>query len=354
MNTIFEDIVSEYHKFPYKWMLFDGYPASNIEYHGKKVFSCFACGGGSTMGYKLAGYDVLGCNEIDKKMFELYNINHHPKYAYNEDIRLFKERNNLPDELYQLDILDGSPPCSSFSMSGNREKDWGKEKIFREGQSKQILDTLFYDFVDVAKKLQPKLVIAENVSGILKGNAYKYYYKKIHIALINAGYNVTAFLLNAKNMGVPQSRERVFVLGIRKDFPFPNINMNFYEHEILFKEIWSGKLGCNATERSLDYWNRTKPGKNFADVANGSWFNHSRLNNNKPMPTLTTETSKKQHLPDISNLVDEETIISAATFPIDYDFSNNSISYVCGMSVPPVMMAQISHRIYDQVLNKVL
>ena len=56
------------HRFPFKWYLKDGYPAKGIKKHGLKVFSCFACGGGSTMGYKLAGYDVLGCNEIDKKI----------------------------------------------------------------------------------------------------------------------------------------------------------------------------------------------------------------------------------------------------------------------------------------------
>ena len=147
------------HKFPYRWNLKDAVFTKDKG----KVFSCFACGGGSTMGYKLAGFDVLGCNEIDSKMIEAYRINHDPKYSYLEPIQTFKLREDLPDELYNLDILDGSPPCSSFSMAGNREKDWGKEKVFREGQAEQVLDTLFFDFIDLAKKLQPKIVIAENV-----------------------------------------------------------------------------------------------------------------------------------------------------------------------------------------------
>ena len=117
--------------FPYEWYLKDGYPAKGIEKNNLKVFSCFACGGGSSMGYKLAGYDVLGCNEIDKRLIEIYKLNHNPKYAFCEPIQDFKNRNDLPDELYNLDILDGSPPCSSFSMAGNREKDWGKDKHFR-------------------------------------------------------------------------------------------------------------------------------------------------------------------------------------------------------------------------------
>ena len=125
------------HKFPYEWKISDGYPAKGIHYHGLKVFSCFSCGGGSTMGYKLAGYDVIGCNEIDPKMMAAYVANHKPKYSFLEPIQTFKLRQDLPKELYKLDILDGSPPCSSFSMAGNREKDWGKEKKFREGQVKQ-------------------------------------------------------------------------------------------------------------------------------------------------------------------------------------------------------------------------
>ena len=68
---------SSNHAFPYRWTLAD----ANFTKDKGKVFSCFACGGGSTMGYKLAGFDVLGCNEIDPKMMEAYKANHNPKYA---------------------------------------------------------------------------------------------------------------------------------------------------------------------------------------------------------------------------------------------------------------------------------
>ena len=62
------------------------------------------------MGYKLAGFDVIGCNEIDPKMMKCYIENHNPQYTFLEDIRDLVRRNNLPEELYNLDILDGSPP----------------------------------------------------------------------------------------------------------------------------------------------------------------------------------------------------------------------------------------------------
>ena len=122
----------------WKWT-FSDYPKEN---NNLKVFSCFACGGDSTMGYKLAGCEVIGCCEIDKKMNEIYVYNHNPKYNYLMDIRDFNNIPNykLPNELLDLDILDGSPPCTTFSISGDREKSWGKKKKFREGQAEQTLD----------------------------------------------------------------------------------------------------------------------------------------------------------------------------------------------------------------------
>jgi len=203
--------------FNYNWKLSDGYTSKGIENHKSKVFSCFSCGGGSTMGYKLAGYDVIGALDIDHKMMEVYRENHKPKYSFIESITTFKDRDDLPKELFNLDILDGSPPCSSFSMAGNRDKDWGKKKKFREGQSEQVLDTLFFDFIDLAKRLQPKIVVAENVKGIIQGSA-KEYVKKIYSDLDEAGYYVQHFLLDASKMGVPQRRERVFFYCFQKGF----------------------------------------------------------------------------------------------------------------------------------------
>lgn len=78
---------------------------------------------------------------------------------------------DYPKELYNLDILDGSPPCSTFSLAGEREKNWGKSKKFREGQAYQVLDDLFFEFIKLAEKLKPKIIVAENVKGILMGNA---------------------------------------------------------------------------------------------------------------------------------------------------------------------------------------
>lgn len=136
----------------YIWNLSD---LKNMSKNGKTVFSCFSCGGGSSMGYKLAGFDVIGNCEIDEKIDKMYVKNFHPKFNFRMPIQeLLKQE--LPEELFNLDILDGSPPCSTFSRAGNREKDWGKKKKFREGQAEQVLSELFFDFINVAKSFNLK------------------------------------------------------------------------------------------------------------------------------------------------------------------------------------------------------
>ena len=168
------------------------------------------------MGYKLAGYDVIGGVEIDKKIAAVYKKNMNPKHFYEMGIADFNKipDHELPEELFGIDILDGSPPCSSFSMAGSREKKWGKKTFFREGQEEQVLDDLFFQFIDTAKKLKPKVVVAENVKGLIQGNA-KYYVKLIINRFKEIGYETQIFLLNAASMGVPQRRERVFFIAQR-------------------------------------------------------------------------------------------------------------------------------------------
>ena len=329
------------HKYPYNWTLKDAVFTKDKG----KVFSCFACGGGSTMGYKLAGFDVLGCNEIDPKMIEAYKTNHKPKYAYLEPIQTFKNRTDLPKELYNLDILDGSPPCSSFSMAGNRDKDWGKEKKFREGQADQVLDTLFFDFIDLAKELKPKVVVAENVKGLLLGNA-KEYVKEIYKQFDAAGYYCQHFLLNASKMGVPQRRERVFFICLRKDLAkdflywqdmfieIPKIEMEFNEKEIPIKEFANGIPKKETQNYSED---------RFGDVM---------LDINKASNTIATDINR--YWLDKNTLIDKNTVHLIGSYPTDYNhLSHSNPQYLIGMSVPPVMTAQIASNIYEQWLSKI-
>lgn len=350
----------------YKWKLSE----TNFAKDKGKVFSCFACGGGSTMGYKLAGFDVIGCNEIDKRVNQVYVKNHNPKYNYLSDIREFVElakNKQLPAELYNLDVLDGSPPCSSFSLAGNRKKDWGKEKYFREGQQKQVLDTLFFDFIELGKILQPKCMIIENVKGLLMGDA-KEYVIKIYEELEKAGYYAKHFLLNASTMGVPQNRERVFFICFRKDLAEPfleyvglfeknvKFNLEFNEEPILFKEITTNETDRRLTGKLLQMWQKRK----FGDIDLSypymreenkcALFNNKFIYDEKVANTLTANDNCILFWePRYRNNTE---VILCSSFPLDYDFLDQQPYYICGMSVPPLMIAKISTRLYEQFLSK--
>ena len=347
----------------YNWKLSE----ANFTKDKGKVFSCFACGGGSTMGYKLAGFDVIGHNDIDPKMVEVYKANHNPKYSFLESITTFAKRKDLPKELYELDILDGSPPCSSFSMAGNREKDWGKEKKFREGQELQVLDTLFFDFIDLAKELQPKVVVAENVKGLLLGEAKKYVIE-IYKAFDEAGYTCQHFLLNASKMGVPQRRERVFFICLRKDLApkfmelvdmfteLPKIELNFNEREIPFKEF-EDKTDFNTLNHLAvsKLWDLCLPGNSFSTVhEKGSFFNGSKSDKDRALPTLTANpggTRGVWHY-NIKRPINNLEIKKAGSYPLDYNFLKIKPIYLIGMSVPPLMTGKIAEQIYKQWLSK--
>lgn len=343
------------HKFPYKWNLADGYPAKGIAKNECNVFGTFICGGGSTMGYKLAGFNHLGGVEIDLQVADVYKENHKPKYLFVEDIREFNKRTDLPKELFNLDILDGSPPCSTFSMAGSREKAWGKEKQFREGQAVQTLDDLVFVYCDTIIKLQPKVFLLENVKGIIQGNA-KAYSKEIVKKMTAAGYVVQAFCLNTASMGVPQKRERVFFIGHKKEFLLPKLKLEFNEVAITFGEF-EQTIGNEEqlTTDQLKWWNLCKKGNAFSSVhPKGHWFNAYKLDWNSIFPTLTASGGNAEPFhPEIPRKINKIEYCCGGTYPQDYNFKSIEPKYLIGMSVPPVMTAQISHQIYLQWLIKI-
>lgn len=320
-----------------------------IEPNGLKVFSCFHCGGGSSLGYKLAGYKVLGGVEIDPDMMAIYRANHRPAHSYLMGVQDFIKipDDDLPPELFDLDILDGSPPCSSFSMAGSREKKWGEAHKFREGQTHQVLDDLFFSFIRVAQKLRPRVVIAENVRGLIAGKA-RGYVKEIFKAFEAAGYTCQLFLLNASRMGVPQRRERVFFLARRDDLPLPPLSLDFREPVIPFAAVDEGERGVPMTgmsARARKLWRLCKPGKPLSSVhPKGSCFTHRKVHPKRAALTLTaraTDASQVFHW-RICRTLSKPEVVGIQTFPIDFDFGKESPGYVCGMSVPPLMMQRLA------------
>lgn len=334
-------------RYSWKWNLADLKQDKDVT-----VFSTFSCGGGSTMGYKRAGFKVLGNVEIDPRINDIYITNHKPKYNYCEDLRLFNQRDDLPEELYNLDILDGSPPCTSFSTSGVRDRDWGKEKKFREGQVTQTLDDLFFVFLDTVEKLQPKIVVAENVPGIVTGKA-KGYVKIVIDRFKAAGYDLQIFALNGAHMDVPQARHRIFFIANRCGFK--PLKMNFEYDTIPFKdvrdeegiELKDGMMKklleyAKEEDRKLSYVSQRLTGKK-------SYYSAVFIHDKQVAPTITS-SGVYIRMCDKTRLTDND-FRRVQSFPEDYNFKKQSAQYVCGMSVPPNMMANVATEIYEQWLK---
>lgn len=335
----------------WKWTMAEDYPK---EKNGLKVFSCFACGGGSTMGYKLAGCDVIGCCEIDPKMNNVYVQNHHPKYNFLMDIRKFNETPNeeLPQELFNLDILDGSPPCTTFSMAGEREDSWGKKKKFREGQAEQTLDDLSFVFIDTVAKLRPKVVIMENVEGLIKGEAWSYV-QKIYKQLNDIGYKVKHWLLKGENMGVPQTRHRVFFIALRDDvdFDIEVLDMSFNYDPILFGEIKTGEHKELFIQKAKIAKQSIRKEKSLCETmvrlkGRETYFSEKLIYEDEVCKTLTASGGELWIANTGSHINDKE-IINIQTFPQDYNFMNEKVRYICGMSVPPIMIKRIVDRLIE-------
>lgn len=344
---------------PIAWYLKD---LKTIPQNGLIVMTTFSCGGGSSMGYKLAGCDVIAANDIDPEMAYHYKLNLNPKHYFLCPIKdlLTKE---LPNELYKLDILDGSPPCSTFSMAGSREKAWGKKKHFREGQAEQILDDLFFDYLDLVEHLRPKVAIAENVKGMLQGNA-KGYCKLIIERFKAIGYKPQLFLVNAADCGVPQKRERVFFVALRDDIDKPKLVLAPKHRWISAGEATSDlqvltddeiRDTCFTCDTDKNWWHKTKAGEAYdaavvrAGLKRKLW-NHKKLDSTESANCLSA-TDMYTHWSDPRYLTYREWK-RLGSFPDDYQAKTDKIGkYMIGMSVPPRMTEQVAKAVIEQWLS---
>jgi len=198
-----------------------------IPSNGLKVVSTFSGGGGTCLGMTLAGYDVVWANDCDPHARETYTAN----LGKPIDGRLLNDV-TAADILSEtglkegeLDLFEGSPPCTKFSTAGRRQKGWNRKEI-HAGTVQANTEDLFFEWLRLARGLRPKVFVAENVAGLVKGVA-KGYFKDILKEMKSLGYQVTARLLDAQWLGVPQRRNRIIFIGVRDDlsrmpvFPAP-------------------------------------------------------------------------------------------------------------------------------------
>lgn len=342
------------------WSLKD---LAEVPQNGLTVMSTFACGGGSSMGYKRAGCTIAAANDIDPEMAWHYQHNLHPPMYLLCPIGDLLTR-DLPSELFSLDILDGSPPCSTFSMAGSREDAWGKKKHFREGQASQVLSDLFFDYLNLVERLKPRVAIAENVKGMILGNA-KGYTKLVMQRFREIGYTPQLFLLNAADCGVPQRRERVFFVAQRNDLRKSALKLQPKHRWISAGEACQDlqeltqeeKIQTKATPGYAKAWQHTNQGEALTKgkLRNGqkiSGFSAKRSAKDLPSNALISQDQHLLHWSECRTLTFREWK-RLGSFPDDYFAKTDKIGkYMIGMSVPPKMTEVVARAVIDQWLRE--
>ncbi len=365
----------------------------SIPRNGFRIVSTFSGCGGSCLGFKMDGYEVLWANEFIPAARETYAANHEGTILDPRDIRSVS-----PDDIMretgttvgEVDVFEGSPPCASFSTAGKREKGWGQVRKYSD--SKQRVDDLFFQYTRLLRGLQPRTFIAENVAGLVKGTA-KGYFKEIFAALKDCGYSVACQVLDAQWLGVPQMRQRVIFQGIRRDLadkhglkpcypkplPYrysikdalPNLRRLVHDTGGQFSE-------GNVTDRPSptvmtkamshfkvedETWLTGKLPAEFQKLRRGQQhperFNMVRSDEDKPSPTIAAMWGKGSGIHCVTHPSEPRKFSIAelkrvCSFPDDFVFTGTFAQQWerMGRSVPPLMMRAVARALREGVLER--
>lgn len=307
-----------------------------IPWNGFKVASTFSGCGGSCLGYRMAGFKLVWANEFVPIAQESYKANALADcYLDPRDIKTIKPQeilDRLGMQAGELDLFDGSPPCQAFSTAGKREKGWGQKKTYEHGAS-QCNETLFDEYIRLLRGLMPKVFVAENVSGLVKGTA-KGYFLQILKDLKASGYQVKCKVLDAQWLGVPQTRQRTIFIGVRNDLGIEPLHPK--------------PLGYRYSVRDALPW----IGKVIHDTS--GLFGAGDVTD-RPSPAIMAgrTTEMKQGTERRKFTIQELKRICA--FPDDFVLLGSYAQQWerLGNSVPPVMMKSIAETIRDEVFHKI-
>ena len=375
----------------------------------RKLFtyiSFFAGGGGSSAGYKLAGGDCKFVNEFQQVAVDTYlanwpNTPHICGDIKNVTGKQIMEMTDIKEG--ELDILDASPPCPPFSMSGTKQKGWGKEKT-AYGMKQKNIEDLTWEVIRIAGEIKPKVIICENVKGLTMEYAKEHLQRMVN-DFEAQGYSTVYKVLKGHEQGVPQKRERVFIVSVRNDV-LDNIGMPFMLLNGLFPEPEDGyatindaigdlKLDnenadqaytlCEAMKKSAKYkwlkrlpknpdrvvsvgddvvgpfydkviahrkkWGKTVPERKM------SFYQSRRVPYNQASHTLSEQglmTSLAVHLhPEEDRVFTTKEAARIMTLPEDYKLTgtlNENLARI-GLMVAPICMKYLAEEIYKQVLE---
>ena len=357
------------------------------------VLSTFAGGGGSSTGYRLAGGKILAVNEFVEEAQNTYRENYPNTTIVPGDIKKLTGTYLMEQagvKVSELDILDGSPPCSAFSMAGSISHGGGnthadafnKTKQYSDIKGVENVEDLFFEFLRVAKDIKPKVIIGENVEGLTMGEA-KEYFHKIQNTFEEIGYLIVADVLDASYFGVPQSRKRCFFIGVREDVA-EKVGINFMTMYQLYpdKNDFRTTLGeaindvVNEDKEELDYLiDKISPekavGKTLMKMPKdpdkvltgmdyhekGHHFNLKRSSLRKPCPTITAMGNLAGVAGTCHPIEDRKFTIKELkrimSLPEDFKLTgkHKQQSERIGRMVPPLMMKALAESVYNKVLK---
>ena len=357
------------------------------------VLSTFAGGGGSSTGYRLAGGKILAINEFVEEAQNTYRENYPNTTIVPGDIKKLTGTYLMEQagvKVSELDILDGSPPCSAFSMAGSvshgegrtHADAFGKKKQYSDIKGVENVEDLFFEFLRVAKDIKPKVIIGENVEGLTMGEA-KEYFHKIQNTFEEIGYYIVADVLDSSYFGVPQSRKRCFFIGVREDVA-EKVGINFMTMYQLYpdKNDFRTTLGeaindiVNEDKEELDYlFDKISPekavGKTLMKMPKdpdkvltgmdyhekGHHFNLKRSSLRKPCPTITAMGNLAGVAGTCHPIEDRKFTIKELkrimSLPEDFKLTgkHKQQSERIGRMVPPLMMKALAESVYNKVLK---
>jgi len=364
----------------------------NRTWNGYDVVSTFSGCGGSCLGYRMAGYRVLWASEFIPAAQKVYKDNHPDSILDTRDIRDVEPQEILgavDRDRGEIDILDGSPPCSDFSTAGKGSSGWGEVKKYSD--TEQRVDDLFFEYARILDGLQPKVFVAENVRGLVRGKA-KGYFKMILRELKDCGYHVQAKVLDAQWLGVPQRRQRLIFVGVRDDLeaspahPSPMSYRYTIRDALPWVKSMEGGYGFNghkwysadqpsetiAQSRTVkeeafpieeDAWiGQYAIGEEWEKLKRGEqsdkYFSLVKPDPNQPCPTVT-QTGKTTGAASVTHPTEKRKFSIAELkriqgFPDDFALSGTYAQRWerLARTVPPVMMQKIAATIRDEILDQ--
>lgn len=308
------------------------------------VISTFSGCGGSSFGYQLAGFKVRLAVEWDKHAAATYRANFPDTPLYVGDICKLSadecaELSGL--ELGELDVFDGSPPCQGFSTAGKRDFGDDRNQLFRE-------------YVRLMTALRPKAFVLENVAGMVKGKMRLIFVDMLKELKV-CGYRVKARVLNAMYYNVPQSRNRVIVIGMRSDLgieprhPKPNAKVQTVRQAIGHLPI--GVPGQHKDE-ILQAWHRSKGNQSLRKVDRfvGS-FQSVRLDADSPSVTQIRSHLNWHYSTPRQLTIQEAGLIHSFYERFKWVGIKTANKEQIGNSVPPNFMRAIAECIKGQLAN---